>query len=58
MIVNDVTLLPEPDSANQPHHLAGFDGEIDTIDRFDNAIFGVEVGFEIFDFEQWLLCRI
>ena len=52
MTESEVTLLPQPDSPTRPDGAAAADGEVDAVDRAEQAAVGVEVGPETADLEQ------
>ena len=52
MTESEVTLLPQPGFADQPDRLAAGDGEVDAVDRAEQAAVGVEMGPQTADLEQ------
>ena len=51
MIESEVTLLPQPDSPTSPSDLARVHREIHAVHGLDDAVFGEEIGLEVFDFQ-------
>ena len=47
-----MTLLPGAALADDPQHAALLDAKRNIIDRLHHAVFGVEVGAEIVDFDD------